>query len=141
MKKISFALAFIYWNIWIANATAITNTRMSPQSSGCLTDVQGTGRSFSPAYSIQINGRQVNRKIKAGIQYSILCRGFWGIYEGPIDSIISLEFSNGEIVKGMMDKPGMKASFVVREYSGDVKACIAMPFYPKQCSQEVQVNF
>jgi hypothetical protein len=124
-----------------SNANAITNTRMTPQSAGCLTDARGIGSTFPQNYSIQVDGRQINRKVKAGLQLSDSCRGFWGVYEGPIDSIISLEFSDGTIVKGMMERPGMKASFVVRDYSGSVKSCIAMPFAPKRCSKEVQVNY
>jgi hypothetical protein len=121
---------------------AVSNTGMSPKDAGCFPGVKGSYRTFPLTYSANINGINRTRKMKAGVQYSFSCNGFWGVAEGPIDSIVSLESSDGiAIIKSPLRKAGMAASKVMRDFSGDVRTCIAPPFSPKYCSGFVSVSF
>jgi hypothetical protein len=121
---------------------AINNTEMSPKEAGCFPGVKGSYRNFPGTYSVNINGISRMRKLKAGVHYSYSCNGFWGIVEGPVDSIVSLESSDGStIIKSTLRKTGMAMSKVLKDFSGDVRTCIAPPFSSKYCSGFVSVNF
>lgn len=121
---------------------AINNTGISPKDAGCFPGAKGGYREFPSTYSVNINGINRTRRLKAGVQYSYSCNGFWGIAEGPADSIVSLESSDGStIIKNAMRKGGMVTSKVINDFSGDVRTCISPPFSFKYCSRFVSVSF
>jgi hypothetical protein len=121
---------------------AVNNTGMFPKDAGCFPGVKGSYRTFPGTYSVNINGINRTRRLKAGVQYSYSCNGFWGVAEGPVDSIVSLESSDGStIIKSAVRKTGMVASKFIKDFSGDVRTCISPPFSPKYCSEFVSVSF
>lgn len=123
---------------------AATDLGASPKKLDCFPNVQTKGvRTFPLTYRFNWNGKDITRNMKAGIQYSYSCNGFWGVYEGPIDSILSLEAKDGTFLlnRGSIRRYGSVSSNVIKDFSGEVRACIAPPFNSKYCSTYTQVNF
>lgn len=122
---------------------AATNSGSHPKQLGCFSDSRTLKiTTFPLQYDLRINGQSATRNMKAGIQFSNSCNGFWGVYEGPIDSFMSLEDGDGKVIlgRGVIRRFGPIASNVVRDYSGNVRACISPPLERKYCTPFVQVS-
>jgi hypothetical protein len=78
-----------------------------------------------------------NRRHKVGVAMSPTCKTVWIIAEAPIDSIVALEDNNQSVISGSktrVSSAGYGSSKMV-EYSGQVRACIVIPFSRKKsCS-------
>jgi hypothetical protein len=129
--------------VCISPLTAAISSGVDPKSSGCLPDSKTMKTTTFPLqYEVNVNGQKVVRNMKSGIRYSPLCNGFWGVYEGPIDSIMTLEESSGKVfARGVIRRFGMITSHVIKDHSGEIRACINPPFEKKYCTSLVQVNF